>query len=238
MIQATDHYFNENYSSIEDHDANTNTNFINRKRPTKTTHIHLSLSRKEPVPTLLDYIEYVCITWFTIEFLVKYIVAPNKLDFFKSILNWIDLMANLWFYLDFLYNSFFLKKNYEIHPAWDLFGTIRIMRLFKFFNHYPGLKIIVASLKASAGVLRLLVFFILVAVIIFASLIFYAEKLTASNTGKNGMSGPVTATTSKGSENEFNSILESVWFSIASLTTVGFGDYSPRTPVSFYEIFF
>ena len=78
-------------------------------------------------------------------------------------LNWIDLIANLWFYIDFVYNSFLLTDNYETHPAWDLLGTVRILRLFKFFNHHPGLKVIVASLKASAGVLRLLVFFIVVA---------------------------------------------------------------------------
>ena len=71
--------------------------------------IHLSLSRQERMPTVLDYIEYVCITWFTMELLIKYLVSPNKLDFFKSILNWIDLIANLWFYIDFIYNSFLLN---------------------------------------------------------------------------------------------------------------------------------
>ena len=101
--------------------------------------IHLSVSRSGPVPTLLDYIEYVCITWFTLEFTIKYLVSPNKIEFFESILNWIDLIANLWFYIDFVYNSFILTDNYDAHPAWDMIGTIRIMRLFKFFNVYPGM---------------------------------------------------------------------------------------------------
>lgn len=134
-----------------------------RTDPNKSPVINLTINRGERIPTLLDYIEYVCITWFTLEFGIRYLVAPNKIKFFKSILNWIDLIANLWFYIDFIYNSFLLRDSYEIHPAWDMLGTVRILRLFKFFNHYPGLKVIVASLKASAGVLRLLVFFIIVA---------------------------------------------------------------------------
>jgi len=105
------------------------------------------------------------------------------------------------------------------------------MRLFRFFNHYPGLKIIVASLKASAGVLRLLIFFIVVAMVFFSSIIFYAERLTHSENGRNMMSSAISEQVSKGSENEMTSMIETFWFSIASLTTVGFGDYSPRTPL-------
>lgn len=111
----------------------------------------------------------------------------------------------------------------------------RFIRKFNFYlSQYflsIGLKIIVASLRASAGVLRLLIFFVVVAMVIFSSLIFYAEKLTHSENGNNLMSSAITEKVSKGSENEMNSIVETFWFSIASLTTVGFGDYSPRTPL-------
>jgi hypothetical protein len=198
--------------------------------------INLAITSKEKMPTLLDYIEYVCITWFTFELCIRFFVAPNRLKFFKSLLNLIDLAANLWFYIDLIYNYFLFKHRAETHPAWDLFGTVRILRLFKLSNHYPGLKIIVASLKASAGVLRLLVFFVGVAMIIFASLIFYAEKLTGGSDGRNGMSSIVGTSHEgnqgqQGNENQFDSIIEGIWFSIASLTTVGFGDIVPKTPL-------
>jgi hypothetical protein len=181
--------------------------------------IKLAFSHRERVPTILDYIEYVCITWFTFEFGMRLYVAPSKIKFFKSILNWIDLFANIWFYIDLGYNFFIFKHNAEIHPAWEMLGTVRIMRLFKLFDHYPGLKVIMVSLKASAGVLRLLVFFIGVAVIIFASLIFYAERLTGGTDGRNGMSSIVgTSYESEkkhsgnlDNENQFGSIIEAFW---------------------------
>ncbi|CAF0885174.1 unnamed protein product [Brachionus calyciflorus] len=199
------------------------------------SYINIAISSQQRVPNILDYVEYVCIIWFTLEFGIKCIVAPNKLKFFKSPVTWIDLIANLWFYIDIIYNYFLFSETFDTHPAWDLFGTIRIMRLFKLFNHYPGLKIIIASLKASAAVLRLLVFFIGVAVIIFASVIYYSEKLAAGNDGRNGMSSIVgnahVNNVQQTNDNQFHSIVEAIWFAVASLTTVGFGDYCPKTPL-------
>jgi hypothetical protein len=176
--------------------------------------INLSLTQKEKLPTLLDYIEYVCITWFTFEFAVKLIVSPNRIKFFKSFLNWIDLIANLWFYIDLIYNYFLFRHYNDTHPAWDLFGTVRIMRLFRLFNHYPGLRVIIASLKASAGILRLLFFFVLVAVIIFGSLIYYSERLVNESDGKSKMN-LISASSSNHNHHEYNqfsSIIEALWY--------------------------
>jgi hypothetical protein len=84
----------------------------------------ISIDRREKMPTLLDFIEYACIAWFTLEFGLKCFASPNKLVFFKNILNWIDIMANMWFYFDLIYNYFLFNqhKNVDTHPAWDLFG--------------------------------------------------------------------------------------------------------------------
>lgn len=177
--------------------------------------LNLSMNGRQRAPTVLDYIEYVCITWFTFEFVIKCLVSPNRIKFFKDIINWIDLLNCVWFYGDLVYSYFLFTSTNEVHPAWDLLGTVRIMRLFKLFNYYPGLKMIVASLKASAGILRLLVFFIGVAVIIFASLIYYSEKLAAGVDGRNGMSSLVGSghsyTSQITNENQFMSIFEAIW---------------------------
>jgi potassium voltage-gated channel Shaw-related subfamily C protein len=185
--------------------------------------------------TILDYIEHICIAWFTLEITIRFLVTPSKLAFFKNPLNWIDFAANLWFYTDLIYNQLLIdEKTKSTPPAWDLFGTVRIFRLFKFMNHHKGLQIIIASLKGSAAILRLLIFFVAVANIIFASLIFYSEKLTAGRIQKTEFIGQKSESHSSKSnqqseQNEFDSIFEAIWFTMSSLTTVGYGDYVPQT---------
>ncbi len=201
--------------------------------PDTSNSMTISIALREKMPTLLDFIEYACIAWFTLEFALKCFASPNKLVFFKNILNWIDIMANMWFYFDLIYNYFLFNQhtNVDTHPAWDLFGTFRIMRLFKLFNHFPGLRIIITSLRASAGILRLLLFVISVAVVIFASLVYYSEKLASVGNGK--MHSTISTHHEK-SDNQFETIVEAMWFSVASLTTVGFGDYCPKTPFGMF----
>jgi hypothetical protein len=87
------------------------------------------------------------------------------------------------------------------------------MRLFKLFNHHPGLKVIITSMQFSSSVLWLLIFFILIAVAIFASLIYYAERMTTRNPDANMLT----------------SIPDALWFNIITMSTIGYGDLYPKT---------
>jgi len=48
------------------------------------------------------YVECVCNGWFTFELVIRLVVAPNRLTFFRAPVNIIDFVATLSFYLDFL----------------------------------------------------------------------------------------------------------------------------------------
>lgn len=62
----------------------------------------------------------------------------------------------------------------------EAFSIIRILRLFKLTRHSPGLRILIHTFKASARELTLLVFFLVLGIVVFASLAYYAEKLEVS----------------------------------------------------------
>lgn len=87
------------------------------------------------------------------------------------------------------------------------------MRLFKLFNHHPGLKVIITSMAYSSSVLWLLIFFVLIAVVVFASLIYYADHITSKHQD----------------ESMFTSIPDALWFNIITMSTIGYGDLYPKT---------
>ncbi|XP_021365235.1 potassium voltage-gated channel protein Shaw-like isoform X5 [Mizuhopecten yessoensis] len=157
------------------------------------------------------YIECASNAWFTFEIIIRLIVAPNKLDFLKAPVNIIDIIATLSFYLDFLLTS--LKQESDIL---EFFSIIRIMRLCKLTRHSAGLKILIHTFKASAKELILLIFFLVLGIVIFAALIFYAERIQYNP------------------ENDFTSIPVGLWWAIVTMTTVGYGDMAPKTYVGMF----
>lgn len=128
--------------------------------------------RTEPYQVFF-YIELCCNIWFSLEILIRFLVSPNKRSFVRDAINIIDFVATLSFYSDVLLQ----RTGLENSDILDFFSIIRILRLFKLTRHSSGLKILVHTFKASAKELFLLVFFLILGIVIFASLIYYAERL-------------------------------------------------------------
>ncbi|CAK1555513.1 unnamed protein product [Leptosia nina] len=157
------------------------------------------------------YIELICNVWFTIELLVRSVVAPNIIEFIKSPVNIIDFIATLSFYMDVVVELAVVRRAIDKSDILEFISIIKILRLFKLTRHSPGLKILVHTFKASAKELTLLVFFLVLGIVIFASLVYYAEK---------SQDNP---------ENQFKSIPLGLWWAIVTMTTVGYGDMAPKT---------
>ncbi|XP_042887247.1 potassium voltage-gated channel protein Shaw-like isoform X2 [Penaeus vannamei] len=160
------------------------------------------------------YIECVCNTWFTFEILIRFIASPNKFLFLKASVNMIDFIATLSFYVDILLQKF--ASHLENADILEFFSIIRIMRLFKLTRHSSGLKILIQTFRASAKELTLLVFFLVLGIVIFASLVYYAERIQANP------------------HNDFNSIPLGLWWALVTMTTVGYGDMAPKTYVGMF----
>ncbi|THD21994.1 Voltage-gated potassium channel [Fasciola hepatica] len=160
----------------------------------------------------LETLELVCTIWFTFEFVVRFSVAPNKCAFAKSPMNLIDVIAILPFYFSKIF-EFWLNSTVEslvsVRKVVQMFRILRILRVFKLARHSQGLQALGYTLTQSYKELGLLMMFVILVVLLFSSLAYFAEK----------------------DENAemFTSIPATFWWAIITMTTVGYGDMTPKT---------
>ena len=145
-----------------------------------------------------------CIIWFSFEYLMRLFSSPSKWQFAKSFLNIIDLLAILPYFITLSINS----ENTTPLSVLRVVRLVRVFRIFKLSRHSLGLRILGHTLRASISELGMLIFFLCLGVILFSSAIFYAEQ---------------------GANDQFQSIPDAFWYSLVTMTTVGYGDKVPKS---------
>eukprot|EP00741_Cyanophora_paradoxa_P008081 tig00001254_g7820.t1 len=181
----------------------------------------------ETVPELRDWhgwpaIEILCIVIFTAEFMGRLVTCPNLWAFVKTPMNIIDAIAILPWYIEIG-----LDADSNIGSNLILFRLARLTRVFrvmKLTRYSVSLRLVGRALRSSVDALVLLAFFILIALVIFSSGVYYAEKM--GETWSPELRCPVR---DDGLCNPFTSIPHTFWWCITTLTTVGYGDEVPRT---------
>lgn len=172
-------------------------------------------------------VESVCVAWFSLEFLVRFFHAQSKLEFARNPLNIIDAAAILPYYV-----SLFLElRDGSVQDivagagksALDKLGlTLRMMRalrilyVMKLARHSLGLQTLGLAIHRSMTDFGLLLLFMCVAVTLFSPLVHLAESELAPNAARSP-------------QLSFSSIPASYWWSIISVSTVGYGDMVPHS---------
>ncbi|XP_047245439.1 potassium voltage-gated channel subfamily D member 2-like [Girardinichthys multiradiatus] len=144
-----------------------------------------------------------CVMIFTVEYLLRLVAAPSRYKFVKSVMSIIDVVAIMPYYIGLV-----MTDNEDVSGAFVTLRVFRVFRIFKFSRHSAGLRILGYTLKSCASELGFLLFSLTMAIIIFATVMFYAEK---------------------GSGSKFTSIPAAFWYTIVTMTTLGYGDMVPKT---------
>ncbi|XP_054167865.1 potassium voltage-gated channel subfamily A member 2-like [Oppia nitens] len=192
----------------------------------KIFNITANLSRvvEDEVPSITEpffIVETVCIIWFSVEIIIRFLSCPSQIAFLKDIMNAIDFFAIVPYFVT-LATMLAEKPEDEprFHSASDskssqssslailrVIRLVRVFRIFKLSRHSKGLQILGMTLKASMKELALLIFFLLIGVVLFSSAVYYAEA--------------------DSDRSNFKSIPDAFWWAVVTMTTVGYGDMRP-----------
>ena len=159
-------------------------------------------------------IETVCIIWFTSELIIRFAACPDHLAFFRNIMNVIDLLAIVPYFIGL--GTFLAEEKAQSNNQAMSFTVLRVIRLvrvfriFKLSRHSKGLQILGQTIHASMRELGLLIFFLFICVVLFSSAVYFAEA------------GP-------GKKSHFDSIPHAFWWAVVTMTTVGYGDMHPTS---------
>lgn len=146
--------------------------------------------------------EWVITFFFSIEYILRLYCVYKPVKYAKSFFGIIDIVSILPMYLDFLFPG---AHSLLIIRALRLLRIFRIFKLNTFLNQG---QFIIDAIKESRPKLTVFMFFVLLSVCIFGSVMYLVEH--TENPG-------------------FESIPTSIYWAIVTLTTVGYGDISPVT---------
>ncbi|GMH43552.1 hypothetical protein BSKO_11474 [Bryopsis sp. KO-2023] len=175
-----------------------------------------------------SWIEGVCVVCFTIEYIVKLLTATKMLDFVRSPLNLIDLMAIWPWYFD----KMLTFEGAQV-PVLRVVRLVRIFRVLKLGERYAKLQIVSKSVKESLDMLMVLLFLLTITILICSSVIYQLERGQYNEEYgyfvRHHELHLVNPETGLPPETPFRSIPETFWFCMVTLMTVGYGDIVPTT---------
>lgn len=147
----------------------------------------------------LEVIEVITVIFFTVEYLIRLTVAEKKLKFIFSFFGIIDLLAIL---------PFYLAKGLDLRSV-RAFRMLRLFRAFKIMRYSKAISRFHRALLIAREEIILFVIVTMLLIYFSAVGIYYFEHEVQPD--------------------KFTSVFHSLWWSVATLTTVGYGDIYPIT---------
>ncbi len=154
--------------------------------------------------TLLLGLEWIVTILFTLEYIARLATVDNKLRYARSFFGVVDLVAILPVYL----SLFFPDSGAQSLLVVRSLRLLRVFRVFKMAHWLSEANYLIRAIRASSR--KIVVFLVVVVLInvIVGSSMYLIE----------------------GPEHGFDSMFRGLYWSIVTMSTVGFGDIAPSTP--------
>lgn len=148
-------------------------------------------------------LETFVITFFAIEIILRLATTPSKRKLLQNKSIWVDLFSILPYIITIIFPQ---NESLEILKV---MYVLRLYRAFEAFRFSYVLQVFIQTINGSIRELLLLLFICSILVISFGALAYYAEH--------------------KANKEGFANIPASFWWSLITMTTVGYGDVAPTT---------
>jgi voltage-gated potassium channel len=157
----------------------------------------------EKFHAFLNISEWIITILFSFEYIARIVTVKKPFKYIFSFYGIIDLLSTIPKYISLLFGG--------IHAlaALRALRLLRVFRILKLARYLGASKTLTSALKASRAKISVFLFAVLILCIIFGTLMYLIE----------------------GEASGFTSIPVSVYWCIVTLTTVGFGDIAPITPI-------
>ncbi len=152
---------------------------------------------------VLLILEWIITIFFTIEYVARIVSIRKPQRYIFSFYGIIDLLSTIPLYLSYLIAG---SQVFLALRAFRLLRIFRILKLVKFIGEASQLK---AALKASRTKIAVFIYVVLILSVIMGTVMYLIEDDAAG----------------------FTSIPRSIYWTIVTLTTVGYGDIAPQTTV-------
>ncbi|WP_440121517.1 ion transporter [Tenacibaculum sp. Ill] len=146
--------------------------------------------------------EWIITFFFSIEYILRIISIKKPTKYIFSFYGIIDLLSTIPMYL-----TFFFVGTHSSLIALRALRLLRVFRILKVSRYIGESNQLIKALNASKAKIGVFLYFVLIICIILGSVMYFIE----------------------GAENGFTSIPRSIYWSIVTLTTVGYGDIAPQT---------
>ncbi|WP_418603423.1 ion transporter [Hwangdonia sp.] len=151
----------------------------------------------------LNISEWVITILFTIEYIARILTVRRPIKYIFSFYGIVDLLSTIPKYISLIVGG--------VHAlaALRALRLLRVFRILKLARYLGASNNLLNALKASRAKISVFLFAVIIVAIILGTIMYLVE----------------------GEENGFSNIPKSVYWCIVTLTTVGFGDITPQTPL-------
>lgn len=151
-------------------------------------------------------IERVLNVLFLVEFVARIVVCPSFKDFLLDFMNWVDAVAILPYFF-----TLAIAPNSSSVAFLRACRLIRIVRIFRLSKQWKRLRAMILIIVSCAPDIQMFLGCFILLMIFGGSIVYFAEEEQYTI--------------------GFESVPHAVWWAAASITTVGYGDTVPATPM-------